>query len=186
MRALVWRGETEKGEDYDVDEIPATHAEAAREWRDRLLETIAEADDEMMELYLEGEEPAVEELQAAIRRATIARQAHPGALRLGVQEQGRPAHARRGRRLPARRRSTSPRSRATRSATRTRSIARQPDEDEPFSALAFKIMTDPHLGKLTYLRVYSGRSTAGTQVLNPHQGAQGADRQDLPDARQQA
>ena len=72
MRALTWRGETVKGEDYDVEEIPATHTDAAREWRDRLLETIAEADDEMMELYLEGEEPTVEQLQAAIRRATIA------------------------------------------------------------------------------------------------------------------
>ena len=72
MRALTWRGETTKGEDYDIEEIPASHTDAAREWRDRLLETIAEADDEMMELYLEGEEPTVEALQAAIRRATIA------------------------------------------------------------------------------------------------------------------
>src|SRR5690606_9676601 len=72
MRALLWPGETKKGEDYEVHEIPATHEEAAREWRDRLLETIAEADDEMMEQYLEGEEPSVEALVAAIRRATIA------------------------------------------------------------------------------------------------------------------
>src|SRR5207342_3230304 len=71
MRALTWRGETTKGEDYDVEEIPASHTDAAREWRDRLLETIAEADDEMMELYLEGEEPSNDRLQAAIRRATI-------------------------------------------------------------------------------------------------------------------
>src|SRR6187399_831614 len=68
MRALTWRGETMKGEDYEVEEIPASHLESAREWRDRMLETIAEADDEMMELYLEGEEPTVEALQAAIRR----------------------------------------------------------------------------------------------------------------------
>src|SRR4029079_5907232 len=67
MRALAWRGETVKGEDYEVEEIPASHVDSAREWRDRLLETIAEADDEMMELYLEGEEPTVEALQAAIR-----------------------------------------------------------------------------------------------------------------------
>jgi elongation factor G len=72
MRALVWPGETQKGEDYVVEDIPASHAEAAAEWRDRLLETIAEADDAMMEKYLEGEEPSVEELQDAIRRATIA------------------------------------------------------------------------------------------------------------------
>src|SRR3712207_3022922 len=71
MRALTWRGETKKGEDYEVEEIPASHTEAAQEWRDRLIETIAEADDEMMELYLEGQEPTQDQLQAAIRRATI-------------------------------------------------------------------------------------------------------------------
>ena len=71
MRALTWRGETVKGEDYTVEPIPATHTEAACEWRDRLFETIAEADDEMMELYLEGDEPTEEPLEAAIRRATI-------------------------------------------------------------------------------------------------------------------
>src|SRR5262245_48883118 len=72
MKALTWRGETAKGEDYAVEDIPETHTEAAQEWRDRLLETVAEADDEIMELYLEGEEPAEEQLKAAIRRATIA------------------------------------------------------------------------------------------------------------------
>src|SRR4029453_19003966 len=68
MRALTWRGETTKGEDYTVEEIPASHAEAAAEWRDKLLETLAEADDEMMELYLEGEAPSQEQLGAASRR----------------------------------------------------------------------------------------------------------------------
>ena len=119
MKALVWSAEAAKGEMYDTVDIPATHVEAAREWRDKLLETLAENDDAIMEQYLEGEEPTEDELIAAIRRATLASQAHPGALRLRVQEQGRPAHARRGRPLPARRRSTSTRSRATRSATRT-------------------------------------------------------------------
>jgi elongation factor G len=62
---------------YDTVDIPSSHAEAAREWRDRLLETIAEADDEMMEMYLEGEEPAEDQLIAAIRRATIASKLTP-------------------------------------------------------------------------------------------------------------
>jgi elongation factor G len=61
-----------KGDDYTVEEIPASHIDAANTWRDRLLETIAEADDEMMELYLEGQEPETDALNAAIRRATIA------------------------------------------------------------------------------------------------------------------
>ena len=72
MKALVWPPEAEKGEMYNVEEIPATHTEAARDWRDRLIETISEADDEMMELYLEGTAPTEEQLIAAIRRATFA------------------------------------------------------------------------------------------------------------------
>src|SRR5271169_4868246 len=70
MRALLWQTEG-KGDKYDIVDLPADHAEAAREWRDRLLETIAENDDEMMELYLEGAEPTEEQLIAAVRRATI-------------------------------------------------------------------------------------------------------------------
>ena len=72
MKALVWSAEAAKGEMYDTVDIPASHEESVREWRDRLLETIAENDDEMMELYLEGDEPPEEQLIAAIRRATIA------------------------------------------------------------------------------------------------------------------
>ena len=76
MRALQWMTEG-KGDKYDVVDIPADHAEAAREWRDRLLETVAEHDDEMMVLYLEGEEPTEEQLVAAIRRATLASAINP-------------------------------------------------------------------------------------------------------------
>ena len=78
------------------------------------------------------------------------------------------------------------RSRATSRATRTIVVERQPSNDEPFSALAFKIMSDPHLGKLTYIRIYSGMLETGTHGAEQHQGPQGADRQDLPDAREQA
>ena len=77
MRALTWRGETKMGEDYDVEEIPAELAEQAAEWREKFLETLAEADDEVMEKYLEGEELSVEELEAAIRRATLADKLNP-------------------------------------------------------------------------------------------------------------
>jgi len=72
QRALVWSADSPKGEMYDVVDIPDTHLEAVREWRDRLFETIAEHDDEMMEKYLEGTEPTQDELVAAIRRATVA------------------------------------------------------------------------------------------------------------------
>ena len=77
MKALVWTAETKLGETYDDVDIPDTHTEAADEWRGRLLETVAEADDEMMELYLEGQEPTVEQLYAAIRRATLAAKLNP-------------------------------------------------------------------------------------------------------------
>ena len=77
MRALTWRGETKMGEDYEVEEIPADMAEQAAEYREKFLETLAEADDAVMEKYLEGEDFTVEELEAAIRRATLADKINP-------------------------------------------------------------------------------------------------------------
>ena len=78
MRALTWRGETTMGEDYEVEEIPAELAEQAAEYREKFIETLAEADDDIMEKYLEGEENfTVEELEAAIRRATLADKLNP-------------------------------------------------------------------------------------------------------------
>src|SRR5690606_19455535 len=77
MRALTWRGETAKGEDYTVEEIPADLAEQAAEYREKLLETLSEADDVILEKYLEGEELSVDEIKAGIRRATIAGKLNP-------------------------------------------------------------------------------------------------------------
>src|SRR5262245_40387141 len=71
QQALVWSIEAAKGEKYEIEDIPSTHIEAVREWRDRMIETLAEADDEIMELYLEGQEPTEDQLIAAIRRATV-------------------------------------------------------------------------------------------------------------------
>ena len=140
----------------------------------------------MMEKYLEGVEPTVDELQAAHPPRHHRRQAHPGADRHRVQEQGRAAHARRRRGLPAlaarHRRDRGPQGRR-RGGGRRAPAQRSPSRS---SALAFKIMTDPHLGKLTYVRVYSGVLQAGTAVAQLGQGPQGAHRQDLPDAREQA
>ena len=124
MRALTWRGETGKGEAYEIEEIPADLAEKAAEYRHTLIETVAESDEELLEKYLGGEELTVEEIKGAIRKLTVSTRALPGAVRLGVQEQGRPAHARRRRRLPAlparRPADGGPRRRATR---RSRSCA---------------------------------------------------------------
>jgi elongation factor G len=169
MRALTWRGETALGEDYAVEEIPATHAEAAREWRDRLLETIAEADDEMMELYLEGEEPELPALRAAIRRATLASALTPVMCGTAFKNKGvQPLLDAVVSYLPSP--IDVPAITGHAVDDEDTSVPRRPSEDEPFSALAFKIMADQHLGKLTYLRVYSGRLETGTSVLNPTKG----------------
>jgi elongation factor G len=169
MKALVWPEDTQKGEDYDVLEIPATHTEAAREWRDRLLETIAEADDAMMEKYLEGVEPEVDELQAAIRRATIAGKLTPVLTGSAFKNKGvQPMLDAVVAYLP------SPLDvegvEGHKVGHEDEIIMRRPAESEPFAALAFKIMTDPHLGKLTYIRVYSGVLDSGTAVLNSVKG----------------
>ncbi len=186
MRALTWRGETTMGEDYEVEEIPADMQAQADEYREKLLETLAEADDDIMEKYLEGEDISVDGARGRDPSRHPRRQAQPGAVRHGVQEQGRAAPARRRREVPAVARSTSTRSSATRSTTRTTKIERKPSDDQPFSGLAYKIASDPHLGKLIYVRVYSGKLEAGSTVVNSVNGTQGADRQGLPDARQQA
>ena len=165
MRALVWPGETQKGDDYVVEEIPATHTEAAREWRDRLLETIAEADDSMMEKYLEGVEPSVEELHAAIRRATLAGKLTPVLTGSAFKNKGvQPMLDAVIAYLPSPVDVDAIKGHDRRDESIV--IERKPSDSEPFAALAFKIMTDPHLGRLTYLRVYSGRLQTGTQVLN--------------------
>ncbi|HYO33934.1 MAG TPA: elongation factor G, partial [Nocardioidaceae bacterium] len=169
MRALTWRGETEKGEDYDVEEIPASHVDAAREWRDRLLETIAEADDEMMELYLEGEEPTTEALHLAIRRATLAAKLTPVLTGSAFKNKGvQPLLDAVVAYLPSPIDIEAVQGHSAKDESVI--VERRPNEEEPFSALAFKIMADPHLGKLTYLRVYSGRLDTGTTVLNPTKG----------------
>ncbi|MDQ3308146.1 MAG: elongation factor G, partial [Actinomycetota bacterium] len=169
MRALTWRGETDKGEEYAIEEIPATHTDAAREWRDRLLETIAEADDEMMELYLEGEEPTTEQLHAAIRRATLVDKLTPVLTGTAFKNKGvQPLLDAVIAYLPSPIDISSVEGHDVKDEDVV--VHRRPSEDEPFAALAFKIMADPHLGKLTYLRVYSGRLDTGTTVLNPTKG----------------
>jgi elongation factor G len=169
MKALVWPEDTQKGEDYDVLEIPATHTEAAREWRDRLLETIAEADDAMMEKYLDGVEPEEDELRAAIRRATIAGKLTPVVTGSAFKNKGvQPMLDAVVAYLP------SPLDVEAIEGHKVGDpsvvVLRHPTENEPFSGLAFKIMTDPHLGKLTYVRVYSGVLQTGTAVLNSVKG----------------
>ena len=176
MKALVWSLEATKGEMYDVVDIPDTHVEAADEWHGKLLEAVAEHDDEMMELYLEGQEPTQEQLIAAIRRITLASKGSADSVTVtpvfcgtafknkGVQ----PLLDAVVRYLPSPLDVEAIEGHAVGNADEI--IQRRPSDDEPFSGLAFKIMSDPHLGKLTFVRVYSGRLQAGSAVLNSVKG----------------
>jgi elongation factor G len=165
MRALTWRGETQKGEDYAVEEIPADLVDKAAEYRELLLETLSEADDAVMEKFLEGEEFTVQELDEAIRRATLAYKVTPVLTGSAFKNKGvQPMLDAVVAYLPCPLDVTSVE--GHKPGNEDVIIERKPSDSEPFAALAFKIMTDPHLGKLTYLRVYSGRLNTGTQVLN--------------------
>jgi elongation factor G len=164
MRALLWTTEG-KGDKYDVVEIPADHADAAREWRDKLLETISENDDDMMAMYLEGEEPTEEQLVAAIRRATLTSAVTPVLCGTAFKNKGvQPMLDAIVDFLPSPLDIPSIKGHSVRNADEV--VERHADPNEPFSALAFKIMADPHLGKLTYIRIYSGTLETGTMVLN--------------------
>ncbi|GAA2380820.1 elongation factor G [Catellatospora methionotrophica] len=164
MRALTWRGETQKGEDYAIEEIPENLVEQANEWRVKLLETLAEADDSIMEGYLEGAEFSVDVLKAAIRRATIADKLNPVVCGSAFKNKGvQPMLDAVIDFLP------SPLDVPAIDGTLMDGetpVARHADSTEPFSGLAFKIQTDKHLGKLTYVRVYSGTLDSGTAVIN--------------------
>src|SRR5689334_22741208 len=168
MRALLWQTEG-KGDTYDVVEIPTYHLEAAREWRDRLVETISENDEEMMELYLDGTEPKEEQLIAAIRRATIAGSVTPVLCGSAFKNKGvQPMLDAIVDFLPSP--VDIPPVEGHEVGNEDEVIERAPDPAAPFSALAFKIMSDQHLGKLTYIRIYSGTLNAGSSVLNSVKG----------------
>jgi elongation factor G len=170
MHAKVWRGETEMGEDYTVEEIPADLVEKAAEYREKLVETVAEADDDIMEAYLEdGDTFDVPTLKAAIRRATLADKLNPILTGTAFKNKGvQPLLDAVVDYLP------SPLDVDAivghKPNDEDTEILRKPSDDEPFSGLAFKIASDPHLGKLIYVRVYSGKLEAGSTVVNSVNG----------------
>ncbi|GAA2870067.1 elongation factor G [Actinoplanes cyaneus] len=164
MKALTWRGETQKGEDYAIEEIPADLVDSANEWREKLIETLADVDDAVMEKYLEGEEVSIDEIKAAVRRATIASKANPVLCGSAFKNKGvQPMLDAVVDYLPSPLDIPAIEGTATDGET---PMLRKPSNDEPFSGLAFKIQTDKHLGKLTYVRVYSGTLDSGSQVVN--------------------
>jgi len=164
MKALTWRGETQKGEDYAVEDIPADLQAKAEEYREKLIETLADVDDAVMEKYLEGEELSEEEIKAGIRRATIANKANPVLCGSAFKNKGvQPMLDAVIDYLPSPLDVPAIQGFATDGET---PIERHSDANEPFAGLAFKIQTDKHLGRLTFVRIYSGAVEVGTQVVN--------------------
>ena len=164
MKAFTWRGETVKGEDYTIEEIPADLVDQANEYREKLLEQLSDIDDSIAEAYLEGEDIPVQTLKEAIRKGTITNQLNPVLTGSAFKNKGvQPMLDAVVDYLP------SPLDVPSIDGTLMDGespAVRHADESEPLSALAFKIATDPHLGKLTFVRIYSGVLDNGSQVLN--------------------
>ncbi len=168
MRALLWQTDG-KGDTYETVPVPDDYLDAAREWRDRLVEAISENDETMMELYLEGTEPDEAQLVAAIRRATIAGAITPVLCGSAFKNKGvQPMLDAIVDYLPSP--VDIPPIQGHAVGNEETVLERQADPDAPFSALAFKIMSDQHLGKLTYIRIYSGTLPTGTSVQNSTKG----------------
>ena len=162
MKAIIWDGD-DKGASYHEEEIPAAQQAEAEEWRHRLLETVAGEDDEVLEKYLADEPLTRGRPEEGHPPRHAGRPLRPGADRIGVQEQGRPADARRRHRLPPQ-----PARHPADAGHQPRGdeiVTREADDKAPFAALAFKIVSDP-FGKLTYFRVYSGSVNKGDEVYN--------------------
>lgn len=165
MKALTWRGETQKGEDYTIEEIPADMADKCKQARHDMIETLSEHDDLCMEKYLEGIELTDDEIIAGIRRATLAAKLTPVLTGSAFKNKGvQPMLDAVVRYLPSPLDVESIVGADMNNAEIE--VIRHPENKEPFAALAFKIMTDPHLGKLTFIRVYSGVLQTGSTILN--------------------
>jgi elongation factor G len=164
MRAVVWHDET-LGAEYDVLEIPADLAEKARECRTRMIETVSEHDDKLMEKFIEGQAVSNDEIRAGLRRATIALKIFPVICGSAFKNKGvqtmldavvdylpSPLDV--------------PPIEGTAVDDPERVLVRHASDREPFSALVFKIMTDPFVGQLGFFRVYSGTLKSGDSVFN--------------------
>ncbi|MBB1021582.1 elongation factor G [Dietzia sp. HMSC21D01] len=169
MKAHVWPGKTEIGSEAQIQDIPAELQEKAEEYREKLLETVAESSEELMEKYFGGEELTLDEIKAAIRKMTVNSEVYPVLCGSAYKNKG-----------------VQPMLNAVidflptpldigevhghKVGDEETEILRKPSKDEPFSALAFKIAVHPFFGKLTFVRVYSGRVEPGAQVANSTKG----------------
>ncbi len=164
MKALVWDEGSDHGEAWSVNEIPAEMAEAAEEGRQALIDVVSTVDDNVMEKFVGDEHITADDLRTALRRGTITNQIVPVLCGSAFKNKGvQPMLDAVIDFLP------SPLDLPPTTGMDIKGIEeleRQASDDEPFSALAFKIMSDPHVGKLTYFRVYSGKLEKGAAVLN--------------------
>ena len=164
-RAIVWRDET-LGAAFDELPIPADHAEKARHAREQLIESLGEVDDAIMEKYVHGETISADELQAAIRRATISMKAFPVVCGSAFKNKGvQPLLDAVVSYLPSP--LDVPPIEGLDPRDEEKKLTRTAKDSEPFAALIFKIMTDPFVGQLAFLRVYSGNLKQGDSVYNP-------------------
>src|ERR687884_1534844 len=168
-RALTWRGETKKGEDYTIEPVPEDMLVQAEEYRQRLLETVAESDEELLEKFFGGEELTPEEIKGAVRKMTVAGEIYPVLCGSAFKNKGvQPMLDAVIDYLPSP--LDVPPVEGHPVGDDTTVITRDARIDEPFSALAFKVMSHPFFGRLTYVRVYSGKVNGGSQVLNATKG----------------
>ncbi|GAB2897807.1 elongation factor G [Neomicrococcus lactis] len=173
MKAFVWpgdaKGDVTMGANYEVQDIPADLQERAEEYRARLVEQVAESSDELMEKFLEGEEPTNDELKAGIRKMVINSEAYPVFCGSAFKNRGvQPMLDAVIDYLPSP--LDVPPMIGHLPSDEEVEATREPSADEPFSALAFKVAAHPFFGQLTFIRVYSGRATPGMQVLNSTKG----------------
>jgi elongation factor G len=170
MRALTWRGETTIGEDYAVEEIPADMLEQAQAAHHELVELVADYDDDLMETYLTDEDSVEpEQLVGAIRQAVLSSKITAVLCGSAFKNKGvQPLLDAVIAYLPSP--VDVPAIDGFKPGDESVKIERHPDATDPFSALAFKIAADPHLGRLTYIRLYSGKLEAGSTVLNSTKG----------------
>ncbi|WP_062518759.1 elongation factor G [Demequina silvatica] len=173
MKALVWpgdaKGDVTMGAKYEIEEIPADLADKAEEYRAELLETVAESDEALLEKYLGGEDLTVDEVKAAIRKMTINSELYPVLCGSAFKNRGvQPMLDAVVDYLPGPLDVPAIQGHDVRDEEKI--VERHADADEPFSALAFKVVAHPFFGRLTYIRVYSGKLESGAQIINSTKG----------------
>src|ERR671932_1199538 len=168
-RALTWRGDTKMGEEYTIEPVPADMVDEVEEYRQKLLETVAETDEALLEKFFGGEELTPEEIKGAIRKMVVAGEIYPVLCGSAFKNKGvQPMLDAVLDYLPSP--LDVPDVEGHAMGDEDAVVVRKASNDQPFSALAFKIAAHPFFGKLTYIRVYSGKVASGAQVVNSTKG----------------